>query len=67
MDLDARCKATLIGAAFLIDFMFYEKKAATNGPSGPGNKPCWIVITMVLIFAGIITAVVMWAESRNDK
>lgn len=30
MDLDVRCKATLIGAAFLIDFMFYEKAAVTN-------------------------------------
>jgi len=27
MDLDVRCKATLIGAAFLIDYMFFEKKA----------------------------------------
>ena len=25
MDLDVRCKATLLGAVFLIDFMFYEK------------------------------------------
>ena len=27
MDLDVRCKATLIGAVFLIDYMFFEKKA----------------------------------------
>ena len=27
MDLDVRCKATLIGACFLIDYMFFEKKA----------------------------------------
>ena len=27
MDLDVRCKATLIGCAFLIDYMFFEKKA----------------------------------------
>ena len=27
MDLDVRCKATLIGAAFLIDYMFFEKAA----------------------------------------
>jgi uncharacterized protein YxjI len=27
MDLDVRAKATLIGAAFLIDYMFFEKKA----------------------------------------
>ena len=27
MDLDVRCKATLIGAAFLIDYMFFEKKS----------------------------------------
>ena len=26
MDLDVRMKATLIGALFLIDFMFFEKK-----------------------------------------
>ena len=26
MDLDVRCKATLIGACFLIDYMFFEKK-----------------------------------------
>ena len=26
MDLDVRMKATLIGAMFLIDFMFFEKK-----------------------------------------
>jgi uncharacterized protein YxjI len=25
MDLDVRCKATLLGAVFLIDFMFFEK------------------------------------------
>ena len=25
MDLDVRMKATLIGAMFLIDFMFFEK------------------------------------------
>jgi len=30
MDLDVRCKATLIGAAFLIDYMFFEKKANTE-------------------------------------
>ena len=65
MDLDARCKATLIGAAFLIDFMFYEKKAASNLPSGPGNKPCWIVIFMFLIFVGLIAAVIIWAEGRD--
>jgi uncharacterized protein YxjI len=27
MDLDVRCKATLIGACFLIDYMFFEKQA----------------------------------------
>ena len=27
MDLDVKVKATLIGAAFLIDYMFFEKKA----------------------------------------
>ena len=27
MDLDVRCKATLIGAVFLIDYMFFEKEA----------------------------------------
>ena len=27
MDLDVRAKATLLGAAFLIDYMFFEKKA----------------------------------------
>jgi len=27
MDLDVRVKATMIGAAFLIDYMFFEKKA----------------------------------------
>jgi len=26
MDLDVRCKATMIGALFLVDFMFFEKK-----------------------------------------
>ena len=31
MDLDVRCKATLIGAAFLIDYMFFEKKANNEG------------------------------------
>jgi len=31
MDLDVRCKATLIGAAFLIDYMFFEKKANSEG------------------------------------
>ena len=31
MDLDVRCKATLIGAAFLIDYMFFEKKANDEG------------------------------------
>lgn len=35
MDLDVRCKATLIGAAFLIDYMFYEKKA-NNESDNPG-------------------------------
>jgi len=35
MDLDVRCKATLIGAAFLIDYMFYEKKANKES-DGPG-------------------------------
>jgi len=35
MDLDVRCKATLIGAAFLIDYMFYEKKA-NNESDGIG-------------------------------
>ena len=32
MDLDVRCKATLIGAVFLIDYMFFEKEA--NSDSG---------------------------------
>ena len=32
MDLDVRCKATLIGAVFLIDYMFFEKEA--NKDSG---------------------------------
>ena len=27
MDLDVRCKATLLGACFLIDYMFFEKQA----------------------------------------
>jgi hypothetical protein len=27
MDLDVRAKATLLGACFLIDFMFFEKQA----------------------------------------
>jgi hypothetical protein len=27
MDLDVRAKATLLGACFLIDYMFFEKKA----------------------------------------
>lgn len=31
MDLDVRAKATLIGAAFLIDYMFFEKKANREG------------------------------------
>ena len=35
MDLDVRCKATLIGAAFLIDYMFFEKKA-NNENDGAG-------------------------------
>jgi len=35
MDLDVRCKATLIGAAFLIDYMFFEKKA-NNENDGVG-------------------------------
>ena len=26
MDLDVKCKATLLGALFLIDYMFFEKK-----------------------------------------
>ena len=26
MDLDVRAKATLLGALFLIDYMFFEKK-----------------------------------------
>ena len=33
MDLDVRCKATLLGALFLIDFMFFEKK---NNESSDG-------------------------------
>lgn len=35
MDLDVRCKATLIGAAFLIDYMFFEKSANQDN-DGPG-------------------------------
>lgn len=35
MDLDVRCKATLLGAAFLIDYMFFEKKANKEN-DGPG-------------------------------
>ena len=35
MDLDVRCKATLIGAVFLIDYMFFEKKA-NNENDGAG-------------------------------
>ena len=31
MDLDVRAKATLLGACFLIDYMFFEKKANTEG------------------------------------
>ena len=31
MDLDVRAKATMIGAAFLIDYMFFEKKANKEG------------------------------------
>jgi len=35
MDLDVRCKATLIGAAFLIDYMYFEK-AANQDSDGMG-------------------------------
>jgi len=31
MDLDVKAKATMIGAAFLIDYMFFEKKANKEG------------------------------------
>lgn len=34
MDLDVRCKATLIGAVFLIDYMFFEKEANKDSASG---------------------------------
>ena len=34
MDLDVRCKATLIGAVFLIDYMFFEKEANKDTASG---------------------------------
>jgi hypothetical protein len=30
MDLDVRVKATLLGACFLIDFMFFEKQSNQN-------------------------------------
>jgi len=32
MDLDVRTKATLIGAAFLIDYMYFEKAASEDSP-----------------------------------
>ena len=30
MDLDVRMKAVLLGACFLIDFMFFEKTSGNN-------------------------------------
>ena len=30
MDLDVRAKATLLGACFLIDYMFFEMKGNKN-------------------------------------
>lgn len=36
MDLDVRCKATLLGAVFLIDYMFYEKAMNVEDDDGFG-------------------------------
>ena len=36
MDLDVRCKATLLGAVFLIDFMYFEKSGNVEEDDGFG-------------------------------
>lgn len=36
LDLDVNVKATLLGAVFLIDFMFFEQQGNKKGQDRPG-------------------------------
>ena len=36
LDLDVNAKAILLGATFLIDFMYFEKSASSDGGAGGG-------------------------------
>ncbi len=38
MDLDARCKALLLGATLLIDFMFFEDNRDNDGKTDTTGK-----------------------------
>ena len=52
MDLDVRMKAVLMGAVFLIDFMFFEKKANEESSKNRNRRfiYCCLFVPVIVIF-----------------